>query len=325
MKRSRPSADRRSVLLRPVVIAPIAVLLVALAVLLWQRQQQLGALQQEREQFLALVVSATSRAEPDSAELSRLTADLAKYADRDLAPDLLAAGARIELARNRPERAHALFGSRAAHPAATAEEQGLGAEILLRHQAAGVRDVSTATGMLRQAQAFAERAFRASDDSLDLLRAWQAASRLGDKEATARHAELLQQAVPGSPAARLGQLAVEFDVESTPLATVEALRAEFVVPPPELEAMRVLLVLQSGDVRGASLAAEALLLRAPGVLVVRLAVAMVFHACVLREPEQSGTRAQWVERRNHQLDWLLAWSPADDGRRAQWDMLRTLR
>jgi hypothetical protein len=324
VKRSPAVAPRRSRLLHPLVWAPILLLLLALGTMLWQWQSERAEVQKQRELLLAQVLSATTRAEPDTSELSRLTALLAKYPDRETAADLLAAGARIELARNRPERAQALFGNRAAGPTATPQERGLGAEILIQLHAAGQADVATATGMLRQAEAFAERAFDASDNSQDLLRAWQAASRLQDQAAVARHAARLAQAAPESPAAGLAQLAAQFE-PTMPLADLEALRAQFVVPPPELEAMRVLVMAQAGDLRAAAGAAEALLLRAPGVLAVRWAVALVFHACVVAEPAGSGTRGQWFERRNHQLDWLLQHAPVDDGRRAQWDQMRTQR
>ncbi len=324
MSRSRPAAGRRPLLLRPVVSVPILLVVLALAIMAWRWQQDRAAALQERQQFVAEVVSAASRAQPDTQELSRLAALLAKYPDHETTPDLLAAGARIELARNRPERAEALFGTRAAHPGATPTEQALGAEILLRLQEAGVGDLSTSTGMLRRAQGYAERAFEASGDPNDLLRAWQAASRLADQPAADRDAARLQEVAAGTPAARLAQMAARFDT-TLPLAEVEALRAEFVVPPPELEAMHVLLVLQSGDVRSATSAAETLLVRAPGVLAVRWAAALVFHACVLGQPPDSGSRTQWIERRNPQLDWLLERAPADDKRRPQWDTMRGLR
>jgi hypothetical protein len=315
---------RRSVLLRPAVFGPILLVLLALAALLWKWQQDRTDAAEAREQLVAQVVSAAGRAEPDSQELSLLAALLAKYPDRDTAPDLLAAAARIELARNRPERAEALFATRAAHPAASPAEQGLGAEILLRVQAAGVGDAAAATGKLRQAKAYAERAFEASGDPDDLLRAWQAASRLQDQAAVADAAGRLQAIAAESPAARLAQLAAQFD-PSLPLARIDGLRGAFAVRPPELEAMHVLLLLQSGDVRGASLAAEALLLRAPGVLAVRWSATLVFHACVLGQQPGSGERAQWLDRRNHQLDWLLQNAPADDSRRSQWDTMRSAR
>ncbi|MBL8728740.1 MAG: hypothetical protein JNM25_09945 [Planctomycetes bacterium] len=311
-------------LLRPIVFGPILLVLLAFAAMVWRWQQDRSAAAAAREQLVSQVLSATTRAEPDPQELSHLATLLSKYPDHESAPDLLAAGARIELARNRPERARALFGARAANPASTPAEQGLGAEILLRVQAAGVSDASAATGMLRQAQGYAERAFEASGDPDDLLRAWQAASRLQDRAAVARLTQRLEEVGAESPAARLAQLAAQFD-PSLPLARVDALRSAFASPPPELAAMHVLLLLQSGDVRGASLAAEALLLRAPGVLAVRWAAALVFHACALGQPEGSGERARWVDRRNSQLDWLLQYAPADDSRRPQWDTMRSSR
>lgn len=320
---SRSAAARGSAFSRPVVWGPLVLLLLAGGALLWQWQQQQVAAAEERQQLIDQVLAATGRAEPDSAELSQLVTRIGKYPDHETAPDLLAAAARIELARQRPERAQALFGARAAMPDATPAEQGLGAEILLRLHEADAGDSSTATGMLRQIQAMAEHAYDASGDANDLLRAWQAASRLPDQAALKRLAERLQATAPGSPAAQLAELAGRFE-HTMPLATFDALRAGFVSPPPELEAMRVLLVLQSGDVRSATTAAEALLLRAPGVLAVRWTAALVFHARVLGEQPGSGERGQWLARRNPQLEWLLRRAPADDERRRTWDeMLRS--
>jgi hypothetical protein len=46
---------------------------------------------------------------------------------------------------------------------------------------------------------------------------------------------------------------------------------------------------------------------------------------VLGQQPGSGERAQWLDRRNHQLDWLLQNAPADDSRRSQWDTMRSAR
>ncbi len=321
MRRAASRAVARRALARPIVWAPIALLLLTLAALLWQWQRSAAAVAAARAELLQQVAAATDSGDPDAAELSRLMALLAQQPDHEVAADLLAAAARIELARQRPERAQALFGTVAANPAAGPAEQGLGAQILLRLHEAGGGAAADTVGMLRQAEAFALRAYAASGDPADLLRAWQAASRLADRVAVQQHAAALQQAAPESAAAQLAQTAAQFDPQ-LPLAQIDALRAAFPVAPPELEAMRVLLVLQSGDVRAAAREAEALLLRSPGVLAVRWAAALVFHACVLGQAEGSVERAQWRQRRDHQLDWLLERAPADDSRRPQWDQLR---
>ncbi|MBX3462435.1 MAG: hypothetical protein KF830_04650 [Planctomycetes bacterium] len=321
MKRPPSRSARVRARARALAGGALALLALVAVVLVWRSLLQRSEAAAARAELLRQVAAATERAEPEPGELSRLAALLAQEPERDEAADLLAAAARIELARQRPERAQALFGTRAATPGASPIEQGLGAEILLQLQQAGTGDATAAAGMLRQAEAFALRAHEASGDPLDLLRAWQAASRLGVKEAVDRHRDALQRLAADSPAARLAQLAATFD-PSLPLRDLEALRAEFLRVPPELEAMRVLLVLQSGDVRGATAAAEAILLRAPGVLTVRWAAALVFHAAALAYPTDSAERAGWRQRRNHQLDWLLERAPADDGRRPQWDRMR---
>lgn len=324
----RGTARRRatgSVFARPAVLAPIALLVLAFAGWLWLQQRAAAEARAERTRLLQLVQSATTRAEPDRDELSRLAADIAACPDHETAPDLLAAMARIELARGRPERAQALFGVVAASPAASPEQQGLGAAILIRLHETDVGDAAAATGMLREAEALAARAYDASRDPADLLRAWQAATRLRDEATADRHATALVAAAPDAPATRLVQLATTFEPKTTSPAEVAALRAEFAPIPPELEVLYVMLLLQAGDVRAAAAAAEELLLRAPGVFAVRVATAVVFHACGFGYPAGSVERAQWLRRRDPQLDWLLSHAPADDARRARWTELRTQR
>ncbi|MBL9076078.1 MAG: hypothetical protein JNL08_01160 [Planctomycetes bacterium] len=310
---------------RPIVLLPIVLLVLALGGWLWSLQRAAAAVANERATLLQLVADATARVQPDANELSRLAADLTALPDHETAPDLMAAIARLELARQRPERAFAAFGVRAADPTASAAEQSLGAEILVRLHEAGSADAATATGWLRQAAALAERAWSANHEPADLLRLWQAATRLQDTAVVERAAQELQTAAADSLAARVVRLAGAFDPRQTTLADVDAVRAEFALPPPELDAIRVLLLLQSGDLRAAAAEAEALLARAPGVPAVRWAVALVFHACALGHPEGSGERAQWLRRRDPQLDWLLERAPADDKRRPQWSELRRQR
>lgn len=286
-------------------------------------QFRASARQAEARAALLASIDREIKATPvDGSELSRLVVQLQKLPDHETASDLLAAFARIELARDRPERALALFGNRASAPGASPAEQGLGAEILLRVQESGAHD-ATATGLLRQAVAFAQAAYEASGDPGDLLRAWQAASRLGDDPAAKDVAARLVERHGGSPAARLVQLAASFDPANA--AAVAALRTEFARVPVELEAMHVLAVLQSTALEDAAAAAEALLLRGAGVLAARWAAALVFQACALTYAEGSAERGSWVARRDTQLDWLLANSPPGDVRRGTWNDLRNRR
>jgi hypothetical protein len=259
----------------------------------------------------------------DGSELSRLVARLQKLPDHDSARDLLAATARIELARDRAERAFAVFGTLASQPGASPDEQRLGAAILLRWHETGGGDASAAAGLLAQVIAFSEAAYQDGRDPADLLRAWQAATRLSRAEMASGFAKRIAEAHPDSPAAQLVQLAQKF--EPSMAREVEAVAAAFPVPPVELDAMRVAVVLQSGAVDRAVASAEALLARAPSVLSSRWVVAAVFHVCTIGKPEGSAERQQWATRRNAHLDWLLEHAPAEDRRRDQWAKTRAER
>jgi hypothetical protein len=302
---------------------PAAIVVLAAIALLVQWWRDASAAAAERAAVLAAAESAAAASPPDAQELSRVMARLQQLPDSDSARDLLAAAARVELARDRSDRAFALFASLATQPGASADEQRLGAAILLRQHEAAAGDQSSAAGLLRQALALADSAGAGGTDA-DLLRGWQAASRLGDAEAKARFAALLRDRHGDSPAARLLQVVDSFDPKM-PLADLEALRAEFPSVPAELDAMRVLVVLQGGDVRGAVEAADALLRRAPGLFAARMAAMAVFHACALGHAAESAERQHWIDRRNGQLDWLLARAGGEDPNRGRWEAMRASR
>lgn len=309
------------------VLLPLVLVVLALVAFCVKLYTAAATVDAERAQLLAEVEAATGKVPVDASDLSRLMARLQKLPDRDSARDLLAAAARIELARDRAERAFALFGALASQPGATAAEQRLGSTILLRLHEAGGGDAAAAAGMLQQVLGFAETTYLDSQDPADLLRGWQAATRLSLGERATALAQRIVQAHADTPSGQLVQLARKFDAEfDAGLAReVENIAAAFVAPPVELEAMRVLVVLQGGAVDRAVVAAEAVLLRAPGVGAARWVAALVFHARMLGQPEGSAARAPWASRRNAQLDWLLERTPTADTRREQWAKLRTGR
>ncbi len=315
---------RRSPLANPKVVAPIALLL--LAALAWGVVRWRGAAADAnaREALLADVEAATGKEPPDGGELSRLTAMLRKLPDHDSAHDLLAAAARIELARGRPERAHELFGSIAGRPGATAREQGLGARILLRLHEAEPSDPGVARGMLRQVMDMADASYRESHDPADLLRAWQAATRAGEQERAAAAAASLQAQHGDAPQARFVHFAQSFRPE-VGVAAVDRALDGLAPQPPEGAALRAWAQLQAGDVAAAVTTAEAGLARAPGVGTVRLTAAIVFHACVQGSPAGSDERASWLARRDAQIAWVLRQEPRNEAWARQCLAMRDVR
>lgn len=319
--RSPAPARRRSAFASPIVWV---VLLLLLGIAGWYGFQWWRAKDSEatnREQLLTDVATAIAAQPVDTSGLSRLMASLQKLPDHDSARDLLAAQARIELVRERPERAMALFGGLARQPGAAPADQGLGARILLASDQIGGSDIATARGTLLEAAALADTAYTASRDAADLLCAWQAAIRAPDLPQAEGFAKRLQAEQGDTPAAKLVAAVAAFPkVERSLLAD---LRSDLAPAPAELDAMDALLVLQAGDLAAARDAADALLVRAPGVIAARWSAATVFHAWAFGFPAGSDDRNTWLVRRDAQLDWLLRRAPADDPRRARWSEVRS--
>jgi hypothetical protein len=306
-----------SPLARPAVYVPLAVVLLAIAGVVLKAYAASAAAGADRAQLIADIESEVQKQPVDGSELSRLVARLQKLPDHETARDLVAAAARIELARDRAERAFSLFGALASQPGASPVEQRLGARILLRlHEAGGGGDRSAATGLLQQVIAFSEAAYADGRDAADLLRAWQAATRLWRMDAASGFAKRILEEHADSPAARLVQLEATFEKRSSEPGIgreVEAVAAAFAVAPIEVDAMRVLVLLP--DVERAVTGAKALLARAPGVWVSHFVAAVIYYACSLSQPEGSAERQQWVDLRNAQLDWVLERVPEDQRER----------
>jgi hypothetical protein len=315
---SRPSPSRR-----PLLFGAGALVLVgaALGVKLWADQRAAVA---ARSAALAAVDAALAVQPANGDELSRCMTALKALPDHEQAHDLLAAQARVELARERADRAEQLFGAIATQPGATPAEMGLGARILLRRHEAGYADAVTAAGVLQQVVPMAEASYRDRGDPTDLLRAWQAAERLGDRAKAKEFAERLAQQHAGTPAAAFVTLANNFDPQQG-TAALDRVAADFVDPPVELAALRAFALLQVADLTGAVQVVEAALLRAPGVTVVRWAAAVTFHACAVGCAEGSPERERWVVRRDPQLDQVAASGAFGEARRAQCEQMRALR
>jgi hypothetical protein len=287
--------------------------------------QDAAARAEARAVLLADVAVATAEGQrADATRLSNLMAGLRQQADHETSAELLRAQAAIELARDRAERADRLFGTTAASPTASPADRRLGARILLRRHEGFAGDAAAANAMLQRALSMAELAYADSGDVRDLFRCWQAQKRLGQHASATEVAARLAARHAGSLEAQLVALVDAFDpVQSA--AAVRSLATQFVEAPVELEAMRVLVELQGGDVPAAVAAADALLLRAPGIMVARYAAALVFHTCAIALPAESTDRASWLQRRDQQLDWLVERAPADEPQRQAWAALRALR
>ena len=306
-------ADRR--------LVALVILIVAIAgyyIFGWWSDSQARAA--ARDKLLSDTSAELQKDQPSSDELSRLMAGMARLPDASTAFDLLAAQARIELHRGRPERADKLFGGIAASPTASAQDRSLGSRILIAmHEGFGGDKVEAQT-MLEQVLVMAERAYRETRDVEDLFRAWQAAMRLWDPQSKSLR-EQLKADHGESPQSALAQLNMKFEPVRDREAVTD-LFVEFATPPAELRAMQTI-VTMSDDLPLALSEAERHLIVSPGVPCVRLALAYVLHGCAMGHPAESADRAVFVERRDEQLDWLDQRAPVD--KRARWDPMRQLR
>ncbi len=320
---------RSSPWLSPAVLVPIALVVLAAGYFAFQMVQGRMARDAERTQWLVDVETETKRRPLNSDALSDLVARLQKLDDHATARDLVAGLASIELARGRVPRAAELFLPIANQPGASPAEQRLGARILLNQYEQGTADRSTAQGMLQQVMAFSANAYSDGQDVVDLTREWLAASRLPDAARARQVAGQLQQNHASSPGAQLAKMTADFRLD-LPEADLEMLRRDFDAAPwdgvpVEIEAMLALVVLQAGDMPKAVRIVEPALQRVSGVMAIRWAGALVFHACALGSPVDSAARQGWLVRRDAQLDWLSAQAPVDDERRPQWATMREAR
>ncbi len=304
----------------PLLLLPAVVLLGVLGWFAFDAWRASSAAAAARVELLQEVEDELARRPVDTSALSRLVARIQKLDDHANAVDLLAAQARIELARGRPERAFELYVSVGDRPAASDADRRLLATILLRRHEGGGGDRSTRDGWLRDGAALALRVAEATGAAADWFAAWQAAVRLGDDALATRCREQLSAVDAESREARLAAAAASFRPEDPPDA-LRLLGVEYDEPPVELAAMLVLLQLQAGETAAAVAAVEPLLARAGGVTAVRWCAALVFHVCVLNSRDEV-ERGTWLPRRNAQLDWLLENTSPEDVRREQWAAMR---
>lgn len=281
-----------------------------------------AALAEARQAALSAVDAAVAVRPPDLDQLGRCMAALRKLPDVDTDRELRLAAARVELARDRAEIAEDLCGSLAAEPVATVAEQRLAARILLRRHEADLGDA--AAGALRAARQYSERAYAADRRPSDLFRAWLAAMRAEQFEDGKRFAEQLQQQHPDSAESRFVDVA-RGGARASGVDGVEACRAGLDDLPGEHGAMLANAQLEVGQLPQAVATADLALARAPGLVVVRRIAAVAYHTCVLGSPTDSADRADWVRRRDAQLDWLERQPQLDDSQRTKLREMRTVR
>jgi hypothetical protein len=320
----KPPASPSSPRGRLAVRATAAVLALALAGVGVQRWLAWREAQGRRAAVLADVAATLAEEPVDHEALSRIVAQLRKLPDHATDRRLRFAEAGIELARDRAERARDLALELAMQPGASADEQSLGARILLQLHDNGVAAGKSPAELLGPAADLAERAYGATRAPSDLLRAWQAAERNAEHDRAKAFAATLVAEHADTPMGRFVALAVAFD-PAAGAAPVQLALADFAAPPAEGRAMLAFAQLQQGDLAAATATVGEALGRAPGVAVVRFAAAVTYHACALGSAEGSPDRAAWVLRREPQIAWLLAEPGVDEDRRDKVRALRAIR
>jgi hypothetical protein len=266
------------------------------------------------DRLFAEVDEAVRLGDPRSAELSRLVARLQELGADGRRTAL--ALARIELLRGRCERAAEHLQPLMTVGGELPELRTAAAAWLCWCNTVG-REASERESLLRQALRYAEAAVAAGGGTADRFVAWQAAVRLGDEEAGARHASALQQADAGSIEARTVAIVDASADLSQPLEPVTALLAEWPKPPLELRLVHVVLLLQHGALDRAVALADELLAEAPNLVEVRNWAATAHHAAA-KGTVPGPAHDRHVALRDEQIGWLDANASADDVRRPQW-------
>jgi hypothetical protein len=311
---AKPTANRSLLLL------PILLLAAVGAWIAYQQIAAMSAASAARQDLFAELDEELAKEPIDGGAMSRLMARLDKLEGADADPQVAFARGRIELARDRVDRAYDAFAAVGTRPEADEAERRLLVAILLRKHQAGSADPAQAIGWLRDAAERAAAIAERNDSLNDWFVAWQAAVRLEDAASVTRARERLLALDRESLAARLAVAQSSFRPEG-PADELHALRGEFGKAPPELLAMIALAQLQAGELPKAVAELDAVLLAAPGLLAVRWCAALIYHACALasQTPEQG---ASWRTRRDAQLDWLERNAAPEDSRRATWTAMR---
>jgi hypothetical protein len=270
--------------------------------------------QTAREMLLAEIDGELQKPHADASEISRLLLALRKSEGHQTDPLLLLAAARLESARGHDQEAYDLLADRVDHGEPSLAELRAAAAALQRlHARTGDR------GQARQAQSLAERAFQASSDPADLFIAWQMAFRCDandDRDRLARSLEAHGDSLPGRALQTL------LAADSIELARLDALLAEFEVPPLELRCVRAV-KLMSSDALAAMRAMEVLVAEAPALVAVRhFAAAAIDNYLRSSDGVAEAERLRLLDQRDAHLAWLLKNADSGDGRRELWQQMR---
>ncbi len=321
---SSPRAGSRSPFARRAVWLPAGLLVAAGVAWLALALRDASAASAARARLLADVETAVGKEALDADELQTLMAQLKKLPDHDSARDALTAKARILFARGQAEAADALFAAVATSPSASAAERSLYARILLRVHEGGAGDAQVAAGQLAQVLQLADAAYRETHAPIDLLTAWLAAERAGQHEQSAEFAKALEASHGETPAGTFVKFALGFGAGAS-VAALEAATKGLSPLPAEAMAMRAFALLQARQLPAAVPAAEAALVRGPGVTSVRFLVAIVLHGAVEGAAAGSDARANFVRRRDEQLAWVEKQPGTDAGMLQQCAAMRAVK
>lgn len=316
--RRPPTADRR-------LLLPVGLVVLVAGFYAFQWWQQGASRAEQRQQLLADVRATLDSKSADKDTLGALMTRLMMLEDAATGPQVLAARAEIEVLRGRPEDAYRLFGALGESPSATVAQRRLAARIQLARQDGFNGAASAAVEMLGQVVQFSEEAYADSGAVEDVFRAWQASTRLWDHERAEALAAQLAADHADSREHRLVKIYDRLDPQRDAVA-VEDLLIDFGdAVPAELAALRTTMLLYANQVTEAFAQAGKDLNQFAGVGRVRFVLAGVLQALVLSFPAGSSDRADYVERRDRQLDWLLERAPASEPLRQQWSKMRAVR
>lgn len=307
--------------LRPLLLVALLVVGVGgfYGVAAWQEAAGRAALRSAAiAQAEALIESGTA------ADSSVLMAQLLELGPQDI--DARVVCARLEMLRGRPERAVELLRP-TLQDSASESALRTAAEAWLLHCERAAGDAGSRRALLAEGLAFAERAAASSGSADDWFRCWQAASRLGDGEASARALAALQSIDADGVRARTARMIAAMQKPDTSLPAVEAvteLSGAWANPPLELRLLECGMRIASNDLDVALRLADEAVAEAPNRFEARNLAATAHHSAAMQSQE-GPDRERHIRIRDAQIDWLDANADADDSRRPTWLSWRQAR
>lgn len=280
---------------------------------------------QRAEERKAAIAEAESLLAADKAgDSSRVVAQLLDLGPGD--QEARALCARLELQRGRPERAVELLRPTLQQDAAESTLR-VAAEAWLSHSERAPGDAGARRALLVEGLGFAERAAASSGAEADWFVCWQAATRLGDADASARAAAALDSFDPDGLRARTAKMILDMQKpDSAPpsLEAVSGLSASWGKAPLELRLLECGMRIATNDLEVALRLADEAVAEAPNRFEARNLAATAHHSAAMQAEEGPG-RERHVRIRDAQIDWLDANADADDSRRPTWLSWRQAR